>query len=180
MSVNHARWTRTMVGVGLAALVASAAVTSAHADAPAAATAERTSLVSDLRIEALEGSEFRVSDHAGKVIVLNFWGQWCGPCLEELPHLQRLSEELTDVVFATVNTDGREFSAGMRKAFQDVAVRLPIYLDENGSVNRRFSRASTTPFTVVIGPDGRVAWTHSGFDADTIRQLRAAIAAAKR
>lgn len=174
-------WARVGMIAFAVLLSAAAMVTTTQAVAQTSATPTIGSFISNLEIDTLDGEQFVQSAHEGKVLVFNFWGQWCDPCLEELPLLQQLRDELpqTDVYIGAVNTDGREYSDGMRRTFARIGVSLPILLDDDGRVNRRFSRSSLTPFTVVIAPNGQIVWTKFGFDEGTMAQLRVAIRTAR-
>ncbi len=50
--------------------------------------------VSEVPFQQLNGTSVTVSDLRGTVVLINFWGTWCGPCLQEIPHLVRLSHQL--------------------------------------------------------------------------------------
>jgi thiol-disulfide isomerase/thioredoxin len=49
-----------------------------------------------VEIEALDGTKTKVSDHKGKVVMLNLWGIWCGPCRDEMPHLNQMQKQYAD------------------------------------------------------------------------------------
>jgi thiol-disulfide isomerase/thioredoxin len=49
-----------------------------------------------VEIEALDGTKTKVSDHKGKVLMLNLWGIWCGPCRDEMPHLNQMQKQYAD------------------------------------------------------------------------------------
>jgi peroxiredoxin len=59
----------------------------------------------DLTGTDLDGKPFKLSDHRGKVVVLHFWGSWCGPCLAEAPHFRKLLRLHTGRPFAVVGVD---------------------------------------------------------------------------
>ena len=88
----------------------------------------------DFSIEDQSGFEWRLSDLAGKIVVLKFWATWCGPCLAEFPHfveLLKTYEDDEDVVFLTVATAGspREEVADL---LQEHGYTFPVLLDEQG------------------------------------------------
>src|SRR5689334_23052294 len=63
--------------------------------------------VRKLTLRDLEGNKARLSEQQGKVVVLNFWATWCGPCKEEIPRLGRMSEQYAgqNVVFVLASID---------------------------------------------------------------------------
>ena len=88
----------------------------------------------DFAIEDQSGFEWRLSDLAGKIVVLKFWATWCGPCLAEFPHFVELLntyEDDEDVVFLTVATAGspREEVADL---LEEHGYTFPVLLDEKG------------------------------------------------
>ena len=59
-----------------------------------AAVANPLSPVPDATFQKLDGTPITLSDLRGAVVLINFWGTWCGPCLQEIPHLVRLAHQL--------------------------------------------------------------------------------------
>ena len=88
----------------------------------------------EFAIEDQSGFEWRLSDLAGRIVVLKFWATWCGPCLAEFPHfveLLKTYEDDEDVVFLTVATAGspREEVAEL---LEEHGYTFPVLLDEKG------------------------------------------------
>jgi thiol-disulfide isomerase/thioredoxin len=107
-----------------------------------------------------EGKEISTADLTGKVVVLNVWGSWCGPCRAEAPALQKASEQTADVAqFIGLNT--RDADQGPPVAFnRSHQITYPSIWDPTGSV--LVSLAGTLPpkaipSTLIIDEQGKVA-----------------------
>jgi len=107
-------------------------------------------------LTALDGTVVKLSDLAGKVVLVNFWATWCGPCKEEMPSLVRLQQQLDPKKFVllTVTTDLQR--QGIAQFLAQVGVTLPVLFDEDQDVSRSFM-VRGLPTTVLIAPDGMLA-----------------------
>lgn len=104
-----------------------------------------------------DGVERRFADFRGKGIVLNFWATWCGPCVRELPSLDRLADRIAeeDIVVLPLSQD-RKGLAIVRPFYKRLGIKnLGIYLDPKGRVAARFGLGSL-PVTVFIDREGRI------------------------
>lgn len=112
----------------------------------------------------------------GKVVVLDFWATWCGPCVQALPVLVEVTNELKDqgVVFLAVNVrEDRERVV----TFQDrIDLRFPVLFDTEGDVAGRYM-VQGIPQTVLIGRDGTVQAVHVGFSSGMGKTLAEELAA---
>jgi cytochrome c biogenesis protein CcmG/thiol:disulfide interchange protein DsbE len=112
-------------------------------------------LAPDISLTTLDGQPFRLSDEVGRrVVVLNFFATWCGPCKAEMPELAKYHEKAGDVV-RLVGIDAQETRAVVEPFVSAMDLPFPVAIDDSGEVLRRFD-VQAFPTTIVIGADGRV------------------------
>ncbi len=168
-----------IVAAVLAAVLAGALIYANFIDKPTKPTAgsEIGDACYSMELEIVEGGGATVSveDLAGKVVVVNFWGTWCGPCKEELPHFNELASEYSDnVVFLIVHTDYTrdEAPAYIAEHFPSSKMLfvydVPI-LNEDGNAtgdDKYFTELGGTsgfyPRTVVLDINGKITFTIDG------------------
>jgi len=113
----------------------------------------------------LQGTPWKVADAVDKVLVLNVWGSWCGPCVAEMPHLQQVWSQMSTagkpVQFIGINDrDGAETAAAFLRANK---VSYPSLEDDGGRTLLALrGKANTTPTTLVLDRTGRIAARVSG------------------
>ncbi len=127
-----------------------------------------------------DGSVLDMASLRGKVIVMNFWATWCGPCRTELPLFQKTIEKYRDdsgVAFLAVSTDeDREF---VRPYLEQNKHQLPVVFAEK--LDELFN-VTAIPTTIIINRDGKISFRMRGFNPndDFVSFLAARIEAAKR
>ncbi|MEU3826057.1 redoxin family protein [Streptomyces sp. SID486] len=116
----------------------------------------------DLSGKTIDGKALDVADYKGKVVVINVWGSWCGPCRNEARYFAKVSEEYKDkgVQFVGINT--RDTSTTPALAFErDHGVEYPSLYDPTGKLMLRFKKGTLNPqlvpSTLVIDRKGKVA-----------------------
>ena len=136
-------------------------------DGGGATTATSSSAAPDFALRDLDGQTVRLSDHRGKVVLVNFWATWCVPCAAELPHLERLYGKYRDQGFLVlaISMDGPETSANVDPHARRHGLSFPVLLDEETRVTGTYNPKRTAPFTVLIGRDGQMARTREGYHA---------------
>jgi len=104
-----------------------------------------------------------LADWKGRVVLLNFWATWCGPCVAEMPALDRLQKDLGggdfEVVTVSVDREGMKSVAPFMARYQLTA--LAPYLDPDAALFRAFGQKAL-PVTYLIGRDGRAAGRMEG------------------
>jgi thiol-disulfide isomerase/thioredoxin len=160
-----------MVKRVLALLVLSVALAACSSDAggPAGIT-EISGRAPALQGTTLQGGTFAPADHAGRVLVVNFWATWCGPCREEQPSLSAVEAERgDDAVFVGVNY--RDDTAAARAYLEEFGVAYPSLEDPSGSIAYRFG-VPYLPATVVVDATGELRFRAVGaLDEATLRSL---------
>lgn len=114
-----------------------------------------------LALKDLAGHQYRVADYQGKVLLINFWATWCGPCLDEMPSIQRLKEKLAGRPFVVLAVNLDEPESRIRKFLTQMNIDFPILLDPGRKVARAWD-ARILPASFVIGPDGKIRYTLVG------------------
>lgn len=113
-----------------------------------------------LRGRTLDGTWLDVSDWRGRVVVVNTWGSWCGPCRKEAPDLRRVSEETRAAGVRLVGIDTRDNDAAARAFTREFSISYPSLVDHDGRLMLSLGRTipvSAVPTTVVVDARGRIA-----------------------
>jgi len=141
--------------------------------------------VPDLTMPLLEGGTVKLGELRGKVIVLDFWATWCGPCRAAMPALHEVAaafrDEQAPVSIYTINVSEKENELEKRRAlindfWSGNKYTLPVALDLDGEANTRFQIAGI-PTTVIVRSDGIVHSVHVGFRREALEKgIRDAIA----
>lgn len=108
----------------------------------------------------------------GRVVVLEFWSTWCGPCIKAIPHLNALADEFTPrgVFFAAVSN---ETATTVRRFTDSTEMRAAVFVDTEKSTTHKHFGVVAIPRTFVIGSDSVVLWT--GHPDRLTRELLAAL-----
>lgn len=102
-----------------------------------------------------DGGTATLSEHKGKIVLLNFWATWCAPCRKEMPMLSELQAEFGGADFEVITiATGKNDPAAMARFFSEIGVsNLPLHTDANSAVAREMGVLGL-PATVLIARDG--------------------------
>jgi thiol-disulfide isomerase/thioredoxin len=116
----------------------------------------------EINIDLLDGGKVDLANHKNQVVVLDFWATWCGPCVQGLPILTKVTDKYKDqgVVFYAVNVG--ESAAKVRTFLEKRELNIKVPMDSDMVVNNRYG-VSGIPHTVLIGKDGTIQAIHVGF-----------------
>jgi thiol-disulfide isomerase/thioredoxin len=130
-------------------------------------------------IKLLEGGSRKLSDHSGKIQVVNLWATWCGPCRQEIPHLIELSKEYKSkgVEVIGLTTDDPETEAQLVKDFStEFKISYPIGWADRSLAAGIMQGRGVIPQTIILGRDGKVKKHFVGFNPYSgAHQMRAAL-----
>ena len=121
-------------------------------------------LAADFRATKYAGGDLTLTALRGKVVLLNFWASWCGPCASEMPDIQSAWEEHgNDVEFVIVNMTGMngETEQSAKAFLADAGYTFPCYFDANNSAATAFG-VSSIPQTYLIDAEGNILGGYMG------------------
>ena len=128
----------------------------------ASAAVQPSSSAPDFTLKSAAGANLRLQEQRGQVVLVNFWATWCGPCRQELPHLNSLYDKYRSSGFVllgvNIDDDPRLATALAAK----LGLRFPVLLDNDKRVSRVYDM-SAMPATLLIDRDGRVRYIHRGY-----------------
>ena len=110
----------------------------------------------DFTLTTLQGEQVTLSNYKGKIVILNFWTSWCGPCKEEMPYMQSFFEKHPEIAILAVNLTSMDLGMDAVKQFvQDAGLTFPILLDKTDVVGQQYN-ILTIPTSYIIDQEGKI------------------------
>ena len=127
-------------------------------------------------LQATSGDSVSLADLKGQVVMLNFWATWCGPCREEMPHLEALHQRYSDLGFTLLGVNVEEDPSGAEKFLEETPVTFQILFDPKNQVSEMYD-VIAMPSTVLVDRTGAMRFIHhgyqSGYESEYQTQVRA-------
>ena len=114
------------------------------------------------RCAAWAAANLRLAEQRGQVVLVNFWATWCGPCRQEMPHLNKLYDKYRDSGFVLLGVNIDDDAAKATELAGKLGLKFPVLLDTDKTVSRLYDLGSM-PATVLIDREGRVRYLHRGY-----------------
>ncbi|MCB0284211.1 MAG: TlpA family protein disulfide reductase [Calditrichaeota bacterium] len=109
----------------------------------------------DFKFKSLDGKEVSLSDFKDKVVIVNFWATWCGPCIHEMPDLQKLSEKYKEKGLQVLGLTLQSRPNQIPEKVKSTGVTYPILLDTEPAVEK-FGGFNGIPQTFIIDRNGEI------------------------
>lgn len=116
----------------------------------------------DFTLGSLEGSNLRLSEYQGRVVMINFWATWCGPCRQEMPLLDELYTQYQPLGFTILGVNVEEDPSKAKQLLKESPVNFPILYDDKSEVSKLY-KVVAMPSTVLVDRDGNVRYLHQGY-----------------
>lgn len=125
----------------------------------------------EIDLKLLDGRNFRLADERGRVVVLDFWASWCGPCLQTMPEIDKLVQGLEGRTVALIAVNLEETPGVITSTLQRQQLNVTVAMDRDGVVASRY-KTTAIPQTVVVDQQGNIARVILGGGRKALEQLR--------
>lgn len=116
----------------------------------------------DFHFKTLDDKELAIKDFRGKIVLLNFWASWCGPCLEEFPYILKILKNNPDkIILVAISNDEsksdiQKFMSRFKEESKEINSGIVIGFDPNKDISSSIFSVMKLPETFVISPEGKI------------------------
>ncbi len=128
----------------------------------------------DFKLSSIDGNSFRLSDHRDRVVVLDFWASWCGPCIQTMPLVDEVVQEIGGDKVRLLAVNIQETEARARLAIERLEISCEVLLDHDGQTAAVYG-ANAIPQTVIVDRDGNVTHVFVGGGKKFVESFREAL-----
>lgn len=129
----------------------------------------------DFTLKSKSGTNLRLSEYRGQVVMINFWASWCGPCRQEMPLLEDMYKRYAKLGFTILGVNVDNDPGKANNYLNDVKVSFPILYDTSSSVSKLYN-VSAMPTTVLVDKNGNMRFLHMGYkpgyEKDYVKQIK--------
>ena len=125
--------------------------------------ASQTAVMPEWSLKDMEGKTVRSTDLKGKVVIVDFWATWCGPCRTEIPNFIALQKKYEKQGLVVVGLSVDEDGADVVKRFaRKLGMNYPVLLSDE-KTREAFGGIEAVPMTFIVDREGHIAKKHLGF-----------------
>jgi len=124
-----------------------------------------------------DGQTVKISKRPGKVIYLDFWASWCGPCRQSFPWMNAMQEKYKGQDFQVIGVNLDTQPEDAEKFLSKLPAKFTVAYDSKG-ISARSYGVKGMPTSLLIGKDGKVIYQHIGFNNESREKLEQVIQAA--
>ncbi len=132
----------------------------------------------DFTLKSQGGDNIKLSELRGKVVMINFWASWCGPCRQEMPVLDQLYQRYRSLDFIILGVNVEENSDAAKSLLKDIPVTFPILFDSANNVSKLY-KIKGMPSTLLVDRGGNMRHLYMGYqpgyEEEYQQQVRALI-----
>jgi peroxiredoxin len=134
------------------------------------------SIAPSFSLPSRAGDTVSLGQLKGKVVMLNFWASWCGPCRQEMPLLDQMHKRYSSLGFTLIGVNVEANTKDAERWLQDTPVSFPVLFDRDSKVSKAYD-VSAMPSTVFIDRKGNLRYLHRGYkpgdESEYLNQIRA-------
>jgi thiol-disulfide isomerase/thioredoxin len=130
--------------------------------APLTLAANATGPAENFTLKSASGENIRLSEYRGQVVLINFWASWCGPCRQEMPHLDAIHKKYEPMGFTVFGVNVEQDRKMADKILRDIPVSFPILFDDSNLVSELYD-VDAMPVTVLVDRNGDIRFMHRGY-----------------
>lgn len=113
-------------------------------------------------LQNVKAKQLSLSQYKGKVVYIDFWASWCGPCRESLPILNSLREKYKAKGFEVIAINLDENKADAVAFLKKYPVKYPVVMDKKAKTPELY-KVNGMPTAFIVGKDGKLKYKHQGF-----------------
>ena len=128
----------------------------------------------DFTLKNTQGKNLNLAEQRGKIIVINFWASWCGPCRKEMPVLQTFHSKYENLGVSVWGVNVEQENQAGRDFLADLHLSFPIFFDSSNQVSASY-QVEAMPTTVIVDRNGKVRYVFRGYKDGYERKYAKAI-----